>query len=38
LKDFFYDDPPPGTRVAELAGLDRPVSSATRPVLATASE
>jgi len=33
LRSYFYSDPPPGTRIAELAG-----AASARPVLATAQE
>jgi N-acetylmuramoyl-L-alanine amidase len=38
LRAYFYDDPPPGTRIAELAGIDHTAPSSSRPVLATAGE
>ena len=36
VRAYFYDDPPAGTRIAELAGAQAPPAISARPVLATA--
>ena len=38
LRAYFYDDPPAGTRIAELAGAGPPAPVTARPVLATAAD